>query len=97
MRSYLGQNSRSVSCSSLLPSIFGSILFTQAFSKKLLYSQQPFPCLLSGFCVDPSLKRILYAFGFTRNKRIRALRFIVMAGSAVRCRIPVSINSACAT
>lgn len=43
---------------------------------------------MTGFSVDLSRKRILYVFGFTRNnagydnKRIHALRFIVMAGSA---------------
>lgn len=42
---------------------------------------------ITGFVVDQGRKEILYAFGFTRNnagkdnKRILAMRFIVMEGS----------------
>ncbi|EPY4136419.1 hypothetical protein ACXDTJ_003798 [Klebsiella quasipneumoniae] len=44
---------------------------------------------MSGFAQDLAPERILYEFGFSRNnvgkanKKICALRFIVMAGSAV--------------
>ena len=51
--------------------------------------KQPSARAMTGLMEDLSRKRILYAFGLSRNnagldnKSIRALRFIVMAGSGL--------------
>lgn len=51
--------------------------------------KSPAGLVITGFRTDLSRKRILYVFGFTRNnavkgnKRIHALRFILMAGSGI--------------
>ncbi|HIB9541920.1 TPA: hypothetical protein ACWYJ2_005125, partial [Klebsiella pneumoniae] len=62
-----GQNSRSASSPSLLPSFLVRSCFpgiTPILPKTV---KQPSTRVITGFMEDLSRKRILYVFGFTRN------------------------------
>lgn len=89
-RGVTGQNSRSASSPSLLTSLFSLAPVCPGITPILPKSPEWAAGRSSpGVRQDQILKTILYLFGFTRNnagydnKRIHALRFILMAGSAV--------------